>query len=65
MSKYLWAARDENGGLWLYVKKPYRDLSTFFPQKLGTYNERLPDELFPELTWENSPKRVKIELIDK
>lgn len=59
----LWIARDKNGGLFMYVSNPTCDEET---KTFWTENEeffRLSKNFFPEVTFENSPQKVKIELI--
>ena len=57
----LWIARDKYG-LWLLETTPYID-NYMFTCNGNVY--RIDDELFPEVTFENSPQKVKIELIKK
>lgn len=59
----LWIARDACGYQQLYVERPI---------KKNGYFERVPNtgwytiscNLYPEITFENSPKRIKIELME-
>jgi hypothetical protein len=69
----LWIARDEGGWLWLFDKKPVlRDknvelcqLSWFDMAEDGVYNYRLGGyEIFPEITFENSPKEIELKLVN-
>ena len=60
----LWIARDRSG-LWLYTTKPLLN-----PEKNEFESEDgnilyIDDDLFPEITFKNSPQKVKIELINK
>ena len=67
----LWIARDEDKKLWLYVKEPHR-AATFFIESDNTYGlemriedredgrVQLSSDLFPEVTWENSPQQLKL-----
>ena len=67
----LWIARDEDKTLWLYVKKPRREL-TFFVESERSYESAmrieyckdckvlLSSDIFPEVTWENSPQQLKL-----
>lgn len=57
----LWIARDEIGCLYLYNKPPRLENSYFLPQK-GYDCLSLDSELFPEITFENSPQEVEIVL---
>lgn len=70
----LWVARDENGWLWLFDKKPVlRDKkiecfknSWFDMAEDGVYNYRMGGyEIFPEVTFENSPQEVEINLVKR
>lgn len=57
----LWIARNKDGILYLHYSKPERD------EKEGIYIAGLcspiPYKMFPEVTWENSPREVEIKLI--
>ena len=64
----LWIARDESGRLYVYRGKPEMGKRCFFPQykvvcidkRLYDDFMRLPDDYYPEVTWENSPKKLGI-----
>jgi hypothetical protein len=62
-----WAARDKNGLLYVYSSKPKRmkNEDRFKPVRLYDYCSQLDSELFPELTWQNSPKRIEMKLLLK
>ena len=51
-----WAARDKSGIVCLYRIKPTR----FNEYWSGGYIVSLPNNYFPEVTWESEPKKVKI-----
>ena len=57
--RYKWIARDENGCLYIYDIKPYKDEGYgFFSSKFSSgflFNECVSDVLFKNVTWENSP----------
>ncbi len=53
-----WVARDKDGDLHLYTKKPMKGVDEYF----GDYMHRLPEESLPSVTFEKSPKRVRIEI---
>ena len=59
----LWIARDENG-LFAFAKKPmfFEDLNEFGCMLREEFCE-LPSNWFPEITFENSPQEVKMEVI--
>lgn len=70
----LWVARNENGWLWLFDKKPVlRDknvecfeYSWFDMAEDGVYNYRLGgNEIFPEVTFENSPQEFELNLVKR
>ena len=60
----LWIARDSYG-LWLFRRKPKKYLSNVdkFFNKVGNTRYSIDSQLFPEITYENSPQRVEIKLI--
>lgn len=60
----LWIARDENGCLYLYDNPPKLENSYFFPQR-GYDSFLLDSELFPDVTFENSPQEVKLKLVNE
>lgn len=59
-----WIARDRNGQLFVFYKiKPIRHHSFF--SNSSPYWKMLPPDLFPQVTWENSPKKVELKIITK
>ena len=62
----LWIARDESDELSLYYLKPelnnLDDLAFYQPQKFGM-EYPICSDLFPEVTFENSPQLVELKLI--
>ena len=59
----LWIARDKNGGLYIHFDEPTTDYGKYyFTSSRAVVISR---ELFPEVTYENSPQRVEIRLIEK
>lgn len=61
----LWIARDMEGALYLYKEEPIRYRTHFLSKDSNVRYDyiALDDSLFPEVTWENSPRKVKIELV--
>lgn len=60
----LWIARDKNGSLWVFKRKPVRNERSF-DIEMGIHERMyLDDSQFPSVTWENSPKRVTLKLED-
>jgi hypothetical protein len=61
----LWIARDERNHLAIFKGKPeYKPGSVKYwqPSSLGHYIVDLPEDYFPEVTFENSPKRIILTL---
>lgn len=58
----LWIARDEDGLIYLYMKKPPL-IEHYFDTKylIGEMDETS----FPEITFENSPQLVEIKLVEE
>ena len=52
-----WVARDKDGALILYSFRPRRERTGYWK---GNKIKRLPDEAFPEVTWESVPMEVEI-----
>ena len=79
MENKLYIARDKNGYLYLYNNKPIRTKEgTEFENNYDSEYEdivykdyleidkgsiEIDSELFPEVTWENSPQQVKLILV--
>ena len=63
----LWIARFEKGSLWLFSEKPIRIRNFYAINNTDKYPEpytiRLNDDLFPEVTFENSPQEVELKLV--
>ena len=55
----MYVARDKNGSLWLYSKKPYREEYYGGWYSVGV-NLEINSEEFPELKWEDEPIEVKL-----
>ena len=57
--RFKWIARDENGCLYIYDTKPYKNEGYgYFNTKFGSgflFNKCVSDVLFKNVTWENSP----------
>ena len=51
----IWLARDKNGDLWAYLEKPIRGEEIFKANGVDMGFSYIKDNLFPEITWENSP----------
>lgn len=71
----LWIARDKMASykdrdsydVWIYTEKPYLsdiDDKIFGCKKGDCWVIKDGNELFPDLTFENSPKQVELKIID-
>lgn len=60
----LWVARDSDGYLFLYDKKPSRGNNRFWGDDLRLF-VCIPKEELPEVTWENSPLQVELKIVDE
>lgn len=61
----LWIARDKNGALALYTEEP---MLYYNSQYEGPYKSQMIDldeNLFPEVTFENSPQMVEVKLVNE
>ena len=58
----LWIARDLDGELKLYDNQPMIINEWFVPQR-GFDSLELDEQLFPEVTFENSPQEIEIKLM--
>ena len=56
----MWIARDLNGGLFLFPEKPR--LIRYHHYWWGENWYKINQDLFPEVTFENSPQEVEIKL---
>lgn len=65
----LYIARDKDETLWLFKEYPIKRGKVFYPTEditgRFTYYRRLPTDILPEITFENSPQEVEIKLIEK
>jgi hypothetical protein len=76
-SNVIWIARDKDNSLFIYSGKPKKDLKDnrfiadvsnetikTYTSKGTFYNNiaKLPDTMYPEVTWENSPIELTINL---
>lgn len=60
----MWLARDKDGELYLYDAYPKKQ-SEFFGNQFGYSSMLLDAKLYPEVTWENSPKKVELKLVEE
>lgn len=57
----LWIARDKDRVLGLFDDKPFKNEYGYWTTVRNCY--LIDDDLFPEITFENSPQQVEIKLI--
>jgi len=57
----LWIARELGGSLYAYREKPQRGLTCFLDADWSPFF----DDMFPEVTWENSPRKVTLTLVEE
>jgi DNA-directed RNA polymerase subunit RPC12/RpoP len=55
--RFKWIARDKDGELCIYERKPFREDGEYFGTlgSLDVFNKCVSDVLFKNVTWENSP----------
>lgn len=61
----VWVARDKDGELWLYNNKPVKtDFAGIFHN--GAFGDGMPidNRIYPEITYDNSPVKIKLLFID-
>ena len=57
----LWIARDKDNSLFIYSKKPINNYNCYiYAAEDDLDSTSIPEELYPELTFENSPKQLII-----
>lgn len=57
----LWIARDKDNSLFIYSKKPIKDYNCYvYATDDDLDSTIIPEELYPELNFENSPKQLII-----
>lgn len=59
----VWVARDDDGSLWIYTAKPVEACGMFHASASGDCIP-IDDSVYPEITYENSPIKVKLLFID-
>jgi hypothetical protein len=63
----LWIARDLDGTLWIFKEYPIKKEKLFYPTTnitgSFTYYRSMPTDVFPEVTFENSPQEVELKLV--
>lgn len=60
----MWIARNKGGLLYLFDNIPIKHEKGYWYSQPGYDEIELCSRLFPEVTWENSPKQIEFKLID-
>lgn len=60
-----WIARCKGGLLYIFDNIPVKHEEGYWTSQRGYYDLELNSRLFPEVTWENSPKRVELKLVEE
>jgi hypothetical protein len=64
----VWIARDKNGELYLYKSEPWRckeDKNGHFDCDADEMLLPMDEDMYPEITWENSPKEFELKAVEK
>lgn len=56
----MWIARDKDGSLWIYEKKPLGKTTVCWVIVPNSINEKLEEDWFPEVKWEDEEPRELI-----
>lgn len=60
----LWIARDGDGALFLFSVKPTKENDYWYEHSgYGYCFAEIPNDVFPEVTFENSPQEVELKLV--
>ena len=59
----VWIARDKNGELYLYKSEPWRNGLCFDCDEILILS--MDEDMYPEITWENSPKEFELKAVEK
>ena len=59
----VWVARDDDNSLWIYTAKPVKARGFFHAGSVGEMFQ-INESAYPEITFENSPIKVKLLFID-
>ena len=61
----LWIARNTDNTLVLFQSKPILGSNFIWEELLNEDCMYIEEYLFPEVTWENSPKEVELKLVEE
>lgn len=60
-----WIARDRDGELYMFTERPELIKNTYFIAQEDTSSMKMDCDMFPEITIENSPKKVNIKIVEE
>ena len=60
-----WIARCKGGLLYIFDNKPIRQEEGYWTSQRGYDDIEIDSHLFPEVTWENSPKKVEFRVVEE
>lgn len=62
--KFMWIAREKNEDLYLFRHKPYKNHTYWYSDNENAKEDRIriDRDLFPEITYYNSPKEVVLQI---
>ena len=63
LSVSVWIARDKNGELYLYKSEPWRNGLCFDCDEILILS--MDEDMYPEITWENSPKEFELKAVEE
>ena len=58
-----WVARNKNNALALYTEEPILYYNEYYEGQYKSQTIKLDENLFPEVTFENSPREVELKLV--
>lgn len=61
----LWIARNTDNTLVLFQSKPILGSNFIWEELLNEDCMYIEEYLFPEVTWENSPKEIELKLVEE
>ena len=64
-AKYQWIARDKNGALFVYKRKPKKYNTVYGDDVAGGFRLEPFEELFKKVTWKGGPVRFRKSILDE
>lgn len=60
----VWVARNRDGELYMFTHRPILCSNTYFIAQADTNIIRLDNSMFPDIKIDNSPKKIKIKIVE-